>query len=300
MSVFDYCPAFENNELLIILIDMDDLAGLYKVYSDEDAVPFFNSDNCHGDDFYYPTLEQMKKALKFWVDSYRKKYFVRLTIISKENLEVIGTLEAFHRDSNDAYNNTCLVRLDLRSDYEEASYVKDIFELIEIPFLNLFNTTTIVTKIPVYANERHEALTSIGYLASDKPLVGDDGTEYFNYYQKTFTKEAHVMKLFPSPYKAIRSGQKDIEMRLYDEKRRALKVNDELIFKCYPIGEEVRARIVALHLYKSFAGLYNAFPKTRIGYKENDNASPRDMYKYYSEANIRKYGVVGIEVELIK
>ena len=28
-----------------------------NVYGDKNALPFFNSDNCHGDNFYYPDEE---------------------------------------------------------------------------------------------------------------------------------------------------------------------------------------------------------------------------------------------------
>ena len=37
------------------MTNKEDKADLLKVYSDEKSVPFFNSDNCGGDDFYYTT-----------------------------------------------------------------------------------------------------------------------------------------------------------------------------------------------------------------------------------------------------
>ena len=36
---------------------------ILKIYSDKNALPFFNSDNCHGDNFYYPTKEKMDSAI---------------------------------------------------------------------------------------------------------------------------------------------------------------------------------------------------------------------------------------------
>ena len=40
----------------------------------------------------------------------------------------------------------------------------------------------------------------------------------------------HNMKLNPSPFEKIRTGSKTIELRLYDEKRRAISVGDTITF----------------------------------------------------------------------
>ena len=42
----------------------------------------------------------------------------------------------------------------------------------------------------------------------------------------------HQMKLRSHPFYMIRSGQKTYELRLYDEKRQRLQVNDEIEFRC--------------------------------------------------------------------
>ena len=49
------CPAFESENYLLRLVEPTDVTDLLNVYSDEKAVPFFNGDNCHGDDFHYTT-----------------------------------------------------------------------------------------------------------------------------------------------------------------------------------------------------------------------------------------------------
>lgn len=42
----------------------------------------------------------------------------------------------------------------------------------------------------------------------------------------------HKMKLRAKPFNMIRSGQKTYELRLYDEKRQLVQVNDEIEFSC--------------------------------------------------------------------
>lgn len=42
----------------------------------------------------------------------------------------------------------------------------------------------------------------------------------------------HKMKLRSQPFNMIRSGQKTYELRLYDENRQLIQVNDEIEFSC--------------------------------------------------------------------
>ena len=127
IDVYEFCPELENEKFVLRLIENNDCDDLLKVYSDKNAVPFFNGDNCNGDDFYYATKERMKQAVDFWIFSYRERYFVRWVISDKSKKEVIGTIELFHRDSViDAFDNCGLLRLDLRSDFERTPIIADI------------------------------------------------------------------------------------------------------------------------------------------------------------------------------
>ena len=44
-EVYIECPAFEDDNYLLRLVEIEDAKDLLKVYSDEKAVPYFNSDN---------------------------------------------------------------------------------------------------------------------------------------------------------------------------------------------------------------------------------------------------------------
>ncbi len=105
------------------------------------------------------------------------------------------------------------------------------------------------------------------------------------------------MNLDPEPYEKIKSGQKTIELRLYDEKRRKIRLGDEIVFSDTDTGETLRTRVLKLHCFRSFAELYRALPLLQCGYTEEDiaRAQPSDMEQYYSIDDQREYGVVGIE-----
>lgn len=184
-NVYETCPVLENEQFLLRLVEENDVKDLVKVYSDKNALPFFNSDNCAGDNFYYPTEERMLEAIKYWLMEYSNKGFVRFTIVDKTKQEAVGTIELFHRISEDYYNNYGILRLDLRSDYEKHEVIENILSVIIAPAYEMFDCTMIATKAPIYAVERMEALENRGFEKSEEPLVGGhDGKQYYDYWVK--------------------------------------------------------------------------------------------------------------------
>ena len=113
-------------------------------------------------------------------------------------------------------------------------------------------------------------------------------------------KVIHNMKLAPSPYARIQSGEKTIELRLFDEKRQKINPGDTILFTNTATGETLEATVKKLHRFDSFEELYKTLPLLQCGYTpENvDNAHPSDMEQYYSVEAQKKYGVVGIELSL--
>lgn len=107
----------------------------------------------------------------------------------------------------------------------------------------------------------------------------------------------HKMKLQDVPFRMIDSGQKTIEMRLYDEKRQKVNLGDTIEFSNENFAKNIRVKVIKLHHFTSFEELYNAFDKTVLGYNEEDEASASDMSQYYNAEEIQKYGVVGIEIK---
>ena len=110
----------------------------------------------------------------------------------------------------------------------------------------------------------------------------------------------HNMNLNDRPFEMIKNGEKTIELRLYDEKRRKINVGDTICFKSGK--EKITATVKALHIFRSFEELYAALPLDKCGYTADElaTASPDDMLEYYTKEQIEKYGVVGIEIEVKK
>jgi len=109
----------------------------------------------------------------------------------------------------------------------------------------------------------------------------------------------HELRLHEKPFELIKSGTKTIEMRLFDDKRKMIKVNDIIEFTNRSTGEKIKTKVIKLHLFNSFEELYDNFDNISLGYKESEEKSPKDMEKYYTIEEQCQYGVVGIEIKLI-
>ena len=153
MSIYETCPVLESDNFLVRLVENADCDALLKVYSDMNALPFFNSDNCDGDNFYYPTRERMAEAVNFWNSAYENGWFARLSIIDKAASDIIGTIELCLRVSEDEFNNMGILRVDVRSDHEKEEELFEIITLVTPCIPQLLGCTGILTKAPIYAIE---------------------------------------------------------------------------------------------------------------------------------------------------
>ena len=184
MDVYKNFPVLESENFIIREVRISDAYDLLQVYSDEKAVPFFNGDNCHGDDFHYTTKERMSEAIKFWQFSYDNGYFVRWSIVDKRIDAAVGTIELFHRDdTSPIYDNCGLLRLDLRSDYEKESIIKEILSVIMPAVYELFGDK-VVTKVKSFATERLAAVKALGFSLPSEGLKGNSGEIFNDYYIK--------------------------------------------------------------------------------------------------------------------
>ena len=111
----------------------------------------------------------------------------------------------------------------------------------------------------------------------------------------------HNMNLKEKPFKKIKNGEKTIELRLNDPKRQKISVGDTITFTLTENYEKIFCKVLNFYRYKNFAELYKNLDLKKCGYGENEisNATYKDMEQYYSKTDENKFGVLGIEIELI-
>ncbi|BBF43290.1 hypothetical protein lbkm_1977 [Lachnospiraceae bacterium KM106-2] len=181
-NVYEKCPVLENDKFVIRLIDEKDAKDLFLVYSDKNVLPFLNSDNCHGSNFYCEKEEYVLESIKYWKIEYANRGFVRFSIVDKTMDQVIGTIELFNRKADDYFTDCGLMRIDVRNDHENKEALKKILDVIVAPSFELFSCDMIATKAPIYAVERIEALKDFGFKKTEECLVGQDGWKYHDYW----------------------------------------------------------------------------------------------------------------------
>lgn len=101
-------------------------------------------------------------------------------------------------------------------------------------------------------------------------------------------------------FELIKSGQKDIELRAFDEKRRQMKVGDKfLLYDAENTDNYIICSIINLHIAPDFETLFNKLDIKRTGFetiKELEDV----VFKFITKEEFAKNSVVGIEIEVIK
>ncbi|MCM1307302.1 MAG: N-acetyltransferase [Butyrivibrio sp.] len=184
MDIYEECPVLENGGYIVRLIEQGDAGDLFNVYNDKFALPFFNGDNCNGSNFYCARQEDAENTVKYWLIEYREnRGFVRFATVDKTEERAVGTIEMFRRESDDSYNGSGILRLDLKSSHERSEVIYDILSLVTEPFYDWFGCADIATKAAPYAVERIDALKSLGFVKSDEPLISrGENRAYYDYW----------------------------------------------------------------------------------------------------------------------
>lgn len=99
-------------------------------------------------------------------------------------------------------------------------------------------------------------------------------------------------------YNQVKNGIKTIELRLFDEKRKQIKVGDLLQFYNAPNAEDAfNTKIINLHKYPSFKDLCANIDCRKCGFETVEELL-ESLGRFYPDEKQKELGVVGIEIEL--
>lgn len=107
----------------------------------------------------------------------------------------------------------------------------------------------------------------------------------------------HKLKVKEKYYNMLKSGTKTIELRLFDEKRRNIKVGDTIEFSNNSdVNDTFTAKVINLHRASSFTELCKDIDCRNAGFPSNKELI--DVLEgFYSKDRQREFGVVGIEIQ---
>ena len=101
-------------------------------------------------------------------------------------------------------------------------------------------------------------------------------------------------------FELIKSGQKDIELRAYDEKRRKMKTGDRfLLFDAENQDEYIICEILNMHVAPNFESLFKKIDIKRSGFQNLDELISV-VTKFVSREELAREQVVGMEIKRIK
>lgn len=105
--------------------------------------------------------------------------------------------------------------------------------------------------------------------------------------------------LHPDVFEIVKNGSKNVEVRLYDEKRKQIKVGDELVFLKRPDDiERINVKVIDLKVYNNFEDLVDNYDMKRLYLPEyTKEMFLNELLRFYPLEEQKKYGVVAIEFE---
>ena len=100
-------------------------------------------------------------------------------------------------------------------------------------------------------------------------------------------------------FEVVKKGIKNVEVRIYDEKRKKMKIGDEIIFLKRPLEKEkIITKITKLKTFNNFSELVNNYNIERLYLNTFTKEEFINLLgRFYSDEEQEKYGVVAIEFE---
>lgn len=98
-------------------------------------------------------------------------------------------------------------------------------------------------------------------------------------------------------FELIKSGQKDIELRAYDEKRRKVKIGDKFqLFDAENPNEYIICEVLNMHIAPDFESLFKKIDIKRSGFQTMDELIDV-VTKFVSSEELAREQVVGMEIK---
>ena len=113
------------------------------------------------------------------------------------------------------------------------------------------------------------------------------------------THKMHIKHIY---FEKIKNGEKTIEVRCNDQKRRLIQIGDFICFNDLDFpNNTITVQIINIFHFSTFRELYSSFDIKKFGLcsKSLENMV-YEMNSIYPPEKEKKYGVLGIEIHLNK
>ncbi len=174
------CPEFDTEHFHLRQVCEEDAEDLLCFYGDLSGWMFNGNTWCNGIfASTHATVEEMRKCIRSWLDEYKNKFYIRLSVIDKAAGKPIGTIEVF--DNLDRAKRGAALHIDLSAPYETQACITELLALADKEFFRLFGFKYLIVWAAPDAKERIAALRSAEY-----KLFESETREHY------YTKESSV------------------------------------------------------------------------------------------------------------
>lgn len=106
-----------------------------------------------------------------------------------------------------------------------------------------------------------------------------------------------TMNLSDKYFNLLNKGIKDIEVRLLDEKRSKIKVNDVITFT--NSNQSIDTVVENIIIFSNINNLLNNIDLSRIGLNLNKELAKQELLTIYSEDKLSTFKIIAIEIKRI-
>lgn len=155
-----------------------------------------------------------------------------------------------------------------------------------------------------FCEKRNENISVVWFditsLTSPQIIQIADMREFFAKYIMPNLDCRFSMSVRHRYFELIKSGQKDIELRAYDEKRKKMKTGDKfLLFDAENPDEYIICEVLNVHIAPDFESLFKKIDIKRSGFKDI-NELMDTITKFVSREELSREQVVGMEIKRIR
>ncbi len=110
-------------------------------------------------------------------------------------------------------------------------------------------------------------------------------------------RQEHIMTLAEPFFFKVLYGEKTVEMRLYDEKRRRIKAGDGITFFCAENNcMTIECEVESVEVFENFYDLASSYPTERLGFAGKSPRYVADFMNGFYGERAKSGQVVAIEI----
>lgn len=105
----------------------------------------------------------------------------------------------------------------------------------------------------------------------------------------------HKIKVSKEEFRKIKKGKQTLIIRLNDEEYTKIKSKEKVVIQGKV--DRFKKAVKETHTYPTLEDLVSNVKKEQLGYKKKDTPNYEDLVKEYKKEDIKKYGILGIELK---